>query len=171
MVYRCDIRSECDNEKKLSSSDMTKILSNTSRQLNYKYRNNNCKNKPDGHYMWAAERTSEEMNIHWHLFGIVNGNAIKDTRPILKSINNGVMKQLDTANDKLVHNANGGDAFQYGVGMRIDRNDDDFHEEMNMAVERIAYMAKTESKDHNPKHSRVFSCSRFTKRHSGSVQN
>ena len=65
--------------------------------------------------------------------------------------------KLDTDNDGLVHfsESNG------QKGIMIDRNSDDFEQQKNNAVYAGSYLAKTRSKEHNSKWSRVSSSSRI----------
>ena len=72
---------------------------------------------------------------------------------------NQVKNKLDTDNDGLVHfsESNG------QKGIMIDRNSDDFEQQKNNAVYAGSYLAKTRSKEHNHKGSRVSSSSKLNK--------
>ena len=96
MMARFDIRTEETNEKKLSSRDVTRIMSNAKRNIENKYKKSDKKNKPDIHYQWSMERTEEGKSPHWHVAVFVNGNAIRDTRPIIDEVNRQVKHVLDT---------------------------------------------------------------------------
>lgn len=86
-----------------------------------------------------------------------NGNAIQNGYSIFSELNKQVKNKLDTDNDGLVHfsESNG------QQGIMIDRNSDDFEQQKNNAVYAGSYLAKTKSKEHNPKGSRVSSSSRI----------
>ena len=163
MMARFDIRTEEKNDKKLCSKDITRIMSNTKRNIENRYKKSESKNKPDIHYQWSMERTDEEKSSHWHVALFANGNAIKDTRPIIEEVNRQVKKVLNTKKNGLVHNANSGDDFNHGVGMLLKRDDPDFTRKMNVATQRMAYMAKCQSKESTPKHARMFSASHIPK--------
>ncbi|UIA98821.1 inovirus Gp2 family protein [Desulfovibrio desulfuricans] len=77
-------------------------------------------------------------------------------------LNKQVKNKLDTDNDGLVHfsGSNG------QKGIMIDRNSDDFEQQMNNVVYAGSYLAKTKSEEHNPKGSRGSSSSRLAKSNS-----
>ncbi len=88
-----------------------------------------------------------------------NGNAIQNSYSIYAKLNKQVKNKLGTDNDGLVHfsESNG------KKGIMIDRNSNDFEQQKHNAVYTGSYLAKTRSKEHNPKGSRVSSSSMITK--------
>ena len=155
LAIRLDIHSEQDSDKTLNRRDVTRILENTKRNLNTKFKDS--KNQPDIKTIVTTEQTSPEANPHYHVMAFANGNAIQNGYSIFSELNKQVKNKLDTDNDGLVHfsESNG------EKGIMIDRNSDDFEQQMNNAVHAGSYLAKTRSKEHNPKGSRVSSSSRI----------
>ena len=89
---------------------------------------------------------------------LANGNAIQNGYSIFEEVNKQVKNKLDTDVNGLVHfsDSNG------RQGIMIDRNSDNFEQQKNDVVYAGSYLAKTKSKEHNPKGSRVSSSSRLT---------
>lgn len=160
LCTRVDIHSEKDSDKIITGRDMTRILENTKRNINSKFKES--PNKPDIHAIWTTEKTSEENNPHYHAFFLSNGNAIRNGFTIYETVNNQVKKKLNTEKDGLVHYCES----NKGNGIMIDRNSEDFEQQKNAAVYAASYLAKSRSKEHNPKGSRVSSSSRLTKSNS-----
>ena len=160
LAVRADIHSELDSEKVLTRRDVTRAIENTKRNIDSKFKDS--KNKPDIKFITTTEQTSPEANPHFHVMAFANGNAIQNGYSIFSELNKQVKNKLDTDNDGLVHfsESNG------EKGIMIDRNSDDFEQQMNNAVHAGSYLAKTKSKEHNPKGSRVSSSSRRTKSNS-----
>ena len=159
LAVRADIHSECNSEKVLTRRDITRIVENTKRNINSKFKN--TKNNPDIKVIVTTEQTSLEANPHFHLMALANGNAIQNGYSIFSEFNKQVKNKLGTDNDGLVHfsESNG------QKGIMIDRNADDFEQQKNNAVYAGSYLAKTRAKEHNPKGSRVSSSSRINKTH------
>lgn len=157
LAVRADIHSELDSEKVLTRRDVTRAIENTKRNINSKLKDS--KNKPDIKFITTTEQTSPEANPHFHVMAFANGNAIQNGYSIFSELNKQVKNKLDTNNDGLVHfsESNG------QKGIMIDRNSDDFEQQMNNAVYAGSYLAKTKSKELNPKGSRVSSSSMIKK--------
>lgn len=155
LAIRLDIHSEQDSDKTLNRRDVTRILENTKRNLNTKFKGS--KNKPDIKTIVTTERTSPEANPHYHVMAFANGNAIQNGYSLFEEVNRQVKNKLKTDTDGLVHfsESNG------KKGIMIDRNSEDFEQQKNKAVYAGSYLAKTRSKEHNPKGSRVSSSSRI----------
>lgn len=160
LAVRADVRSEQDSERVLTRRDITRVIENTKRNINSKFKDS--KNKPDIKFITTTEQTSPEANPHYHVMAFANGNAIQNGYSIYAELNNQVKNKLCTDNDGLVH-FSGSNGQQ---GIMIDRNSDDFEQQMNNVVYAGSYLAKTKSKEHNPKGSRVSSSSRRTKSNS-----
>ena len=153
LAVRADIHSEQDSEKVLTRRDVTRAIENTKRNINSRFKDS--KNNPDLKFIVTTEQTSPEANPHYHVMAFANGNAIQNGYSIFSELNKQVKNKLDTDNDGLVHfsESNG------KTGIMINRNSDDFEQQMNNAVHAGSYLAKTRSKEHNPKGSRVSSSS------------
>lgn len=158
LSVRLDIHSERYSDYTLSSEDMTRIIENVKRQTDSRFKNG--KNDPDLHVVWVSERKSSDDNPHYHLNIFVNGNAIQNGYLIKEAFNRAVKKKLDTDNDGLVHfsSSNG------KMGKFIERNSPDVDTQMDYVVYTASYLAKTRSKEHNPKGSRVSSSTRIRKK-------
>lgn len=157
LAERLDIHSEKKSDRVLTRRDITRAIENTKRNINSKFKDS--KNKPDLNVIITTEQTSPEANPHFHVMVLANGNAIQNGYSIYTELNKQVKTRLGTDNDGLVHfsGSNG------KTGIMIDRNSDDFEQQMNNAVHAGSYLAKTRSKEHNPKGSRVSSSSRRKK--------
>ena len=157
LAVRLDIHSEKKSERTLTRRDVTRIIENTKRKINTKFKSS--KNKPDLKVIVATEQTSAESNPHYHAMIFANGNAIQNGYSIYAELNKQVKNKLGADNNGLVHfsESNG------QGGIMIDRNSDDFEQQKNNAVYAGSYLAKTRSKEHNPKGSRVSSSSRIKK--------
>ena len=157
LAVRADIHSELDSEKVLTRRDVTRAIENTKRNINSRFKDS--KNNPDIKFIVTTEQTSPEANPHYHVMAFANGNAIQNGYSIFSELNKQVKNKLGTNNDGLVHfsGSNG------KTGIMIDRNSDDFEQQMNNAVHAGSYLAKTSSKEHNPKGSRVSSSSMITR--------
>ena len=157
LAVRLDIHSERDSERTLTRRDVTRVIENTKRKINTKFKSS--KNKPDLKVIVATEQTSAEANPHYHAMIFANGNAIQNGYSIYSELNNQVKNKLNTDNNGLVHfsESNGQE------GIMIDRNSDDFEQQKNKVVYAGSYLAKTRSKEHNPKWSRVSSSSMIKK--------
>ncbi|UIA98869.1 inovirus Gp2 family protein [Desulfovibrio desulfuricans] len=153
LAVRADIHSEQDSERILTRRDITRVIENTKRNINSRFKDS--KNKPDIKFIVTTEQTYPEANPHYHVMAFANGNAIQNGYSIFTELNKQVKNKLDTDNDGLVHfsGSNG------QKGIMIDRNSDDFEQQMNNVVYAGSYLAKTKSKEHNPKGSRVSSSS------------
>lgn len=160
LAIRLDIHSEQDSDKTLNRRDVTRILENTKRNINTKFKDS--KNQPDIKTIVTTEQTSPEANPHYHVMYLVNGNAIQNGYSIYEEVNKQVKNKLDTDTDGLVHfsESNG------KQGIMIDRNSEDFEQQKNSTVYAGSYLAKARSKEHNPKGSRVSSSSRLGKSNS-----
>lgn len=156
LAIRLDIHSEQDSDKTLNRRDVTRILENTKRNLNTKFKDS--KNQPCIKTIVTTEQTSPEANPHYHVMCLANGNAIQNGYSIFEEVNKQVKNKLDTDVNGLVHfsDSNG------RQGIMIDRNSDNFEQQKNNVVYAGSYLAKTKSKEHNPKGSRVSSSSRLT---------
>ena len=159
LAVRADVRSEQDSERVLTRRDVTRVIENTKRNINSKFKDS--KNNPDIKFIVTTEQTSPEANPHFHVMAFANGNAIQNGYSIYTELNKQVKNKLSTDTDGLVH-FSGSNGQQ---GIMIDRNSDDFEQQMNNAVHAGSYLAKTKTKEHNPKGSRGSSSSRIKKTH------
>jgi len=157
IAVRADIHSECNSEKFLTRRDVTRVIENTKRNINSKFKDS--KNKPDIKFIVTTEQTSPEANPHYHVMAFANGNAIQNGYSVYAELNKQVKNKLGTDNDGLVHfsESNG------QKGIMIDRSSDDFEQQKNSLVYAGSYLAKTRSKEHNPKGLWVSSSSRVKK--------
>lgn len=158
LSVRLDIHSERYSDYALSSEDMTRIIENVTRTL--QSNSKHSKNDPNPHFVWAQERKSPEDNPHYHVNVFVNGNAIQNGYSIKEAFNKAVKKKLNTDTEGLVNfsKSNG------KVGKFIERNSPDVDAQMDDVVYTASYLAKTRSKEHNPKGSRVSSSTRIRKK-------
>lgn len=158
LMVRLDIQPDQDSEHTLSSKDMTRVIENVKRQTDSRFKNR--KNDPDTHVVWVSEKTTPDDKPHYHLAIFVNGNAIQNGYSLKEAFNNEVKKKLKTDKDGLVNfsSSNG------KVGKLIERNSPDFEHQVNDAVHAASYLAKTRSKEYNPKGSRVSSCTRIRRK-------
>ncbi len=161
LAIRLDFHSEQDSDKTLNRRDVTRILENTKRNINTKFKDS--KNQPDIKTIVTTEQTSPEANPHYHVMYLVNGNAIQNGYSIYEEVNKQVKNKLDTDVNGLVNfsDSNG------TQGIMIDRNSENFEQQKNNVVYAGSYLAKTRSKEHNPKGSRVSSSSRIKKNNDG----
>ena len=157
LAIRADVHSELDSEKVLTRRDVTRAIENTKRNINSRFKDS--KNNPDIKFIVTTEQTSPEANPHFHVMAFANGNAIQNGYSIYAELNKQVKNKLHTDNNGLVH-FSGSNGQQ---GIMIDRNSDDFEQQMNNVVYAGSYLAKTKSKRHNPKGSRVSSSSMITR--------
>lgn len=155
LFTRLDIRNEAYSKNQLTRKDMTRIIENSKRAIERKYKNS--PNKPDMNITWTTENDGEKP--HFHLFISVNANAIQNGYAIKDTINQVVKKYLETDNDGLVEYCQSNGKY----GKRIDRNASDFYERMDEAVYMASYLAKTNTKDNKQKGARVSSTSRLPK--------
>ncbi|WP_297895673.1 inovirus-type Gp2 protein [uncultured Desulfovibrio sp.] len=157
LAVRADIHSEQDSKKVLTRRDVTRVIENTKRNINSRFKNS--KNKPDIKFITTTEQTSPEAKPHYHVMALANGNAIQNGYSVYAELNKQVKNKLGTDTDGLVHfsESNG------QKGIMIDRNSHDFEQQKNSVVYAGSYLAKTRSKEHNPKGSGVSSSSRIKK--------
>lgn len=101
LAIRLDIHSEQGSDKILERRDVTRVLENTKRNINTKFKDS--KNKPDIKTIVTTEQTSPEANPHYHVMCLANGNAIQNGYSIFGEINRQVKNKLDTEADGLVH--------------------------------------------------------------------
>ena len=159
LAVRLDLHSEKNSGRTLTRREVTRAIENTKRNINTKFKYS--KNKPDIKFITTTEQTSPEANPHFHVMAFANGNAIQNGYSIYTELNKQVKNKLSTDTDGLVH-FSGSNGQQ---GIMIDRNSDDFEQQMNNAVHAGSYLAKTKTKEHNPKGSRGSSSSRIKKTH------
>ena len=157
LALRADIHSEQDTERVLTRREVTRVIENTKRNINSRFKDS--KNQPDLKFIVTTEQTSLEAKPHFHVMALANGNAIQNGYSVYAELNKQVKNKLGTDNDGLVHfsESNG------QKGIMIDRNADDFEQKKNNTVYAGSYLAKTRTKEHNPKGSRVSSSSRVKK--------
>lgn len=158
LAVRADVRSEQDSERILTRRDVTRVIENTRRNINSRFKDS--KNNPDIKFIVTTEQTSPESNPHFHVMAFANGNAIQNGYSIYAELNKQVKNKLHTDNNGLVH-FSGSNGQQ---GIMIDRNSDDFEQQINNAVYAGSYLAKTSSKKHTPEGSWVSSSSRRKKK-------
>ena len=128
LAIRLDIHSEQDSDKTLNRRDVTRILENTKRNINTKFKDS--KNQPDIKTIVTTEQTSPGANPHYHVMYLVNGNAIQNGYSIYEEVNTQVKNKLETDSDGLVHfsESNG------TQGIMIDRNSEDFELQKNNVI-------------------------------------
>lgn len=155
LCVRIDIVNDTDGYSVLERHHVTRLLEDTKRHLESKQRNN--RNKLDFQHIWTTEKGSEGEYPHYHFLILVNGSAIQNGYSIKETLNNYVMQKQQTEKRGLVHfsESNG------PRGIMIDRNADDFESRMADAVHAGSYLAKTRTKEQNPKGARFSSASRL----------
>lgn len=157
LSIRLDIQNYTNGKKVLISKDITRAIENTIRSFDAKMKA--AKNDPDLKVVWTAEKASEHNNPHFHLNFVANGNAIQNGYSVKETVSKYVKRILNTDGDGLVNFSGSNGA----VGKMIERDSPDFKKQMNDAVYAASYLAKTRSKEFNPKGSRVSSASRIKK--------
>lgn len=154
LVVRLDIRSPQERSVQITRQSMPRIIENTKRILERKYKNS--VNKPDFGFVLTIENEGEiNTNPHCHVLVGVNGNAIQNGYSILSAMEKAVNMHLGEEHSGLVNfsKSNG------KKGIMIDRNSNDFQKKLNDAVYAASYLAKTNSKEGIPKGGRVSSAS------------
>ena len=94
LAVRLDIHSERNSERTLTRRDITRVIENTKRKINTKFKSS--KNKPDLKVIVATEQTSAESNPHYHAMIFANGNAIQNGYSIYAELNKQVKNKLGT---------------------------------------------------------------------------
>lgn len=153
LFIRLDIRNEKDSDNRIMRNDMTRIIENTKRAIESKYKDS--PNKLDMNITWTTENDGDSP--HFHCFIGVNGNAIQNGYSILNAMNHAVQKYLKTDNNGLVEFCESNGKY----GKMVDRNSPDFIKQMEKAVYAGSYLAKTHTKENKPKGARVSSTSRL----------
>lgn len=161
---RLDVRNSADTERPIKRKDMTRIMENTKRGLDRKYKNS--PNKIDFNYVWTTENEGTKKNPHFHLFISVNGNACQNGYSILNAVQEAVKLKLGGEYAGLVEfsRSNG------RQGLMVDRNSENFHKELDEALYAGSYLAKVNTKEGRPKGARVSSASRIERAPSQSVR-
>ena len=148
----------------LDSKDMTRIIESATRTLNSKSK---CgKNSPDVHWVWTTERISPDDKPHFHVNAFVNANAIQNGYSVKEAVNKAVKNILQRANNTPNEEYDGLVNFSGSNGAKgklIERNSPEAKEQIDNVVYAGSYLAKTRTKEFNPKGSRVSSCTRIKK--------
>ena len=148
----------------LNSKNMTRIIESATRTLNSKSK---CgKNSPDVHWVWTTERISPDDKPHFHVNAFVNANAIQNGYSIKEAVNKAVKNILQRANSTPNEEYDGLVNFSGSNGAKgklIERNSPEAKEQIDNVVYAGSYLAKTRTKEFNPKGSRVSSCTRIKK--------
>ena len=148
----------------LDSKDMTRIIESATRNLNSKSKNG--KNDPDVHWVWTTERASPNDKPHFHVNAFVNGNAIHNGYSVKEAVSRAVKNKLQNANSTPNESYDGLVNFSASNGAKgklIERNSPEAEQQIDDVVYAGSYLAKTRTKEFNPKGSRVSSCTRIKK--------
>lgn len=149
----------------LDSKDMTRIIESATRTLNSKSKDG--KNDPDVHWVWTAEKTSPDDKPHFHVNAFVNGNAIKNGYSVKEAVSRAVKNKLQSANNTPNESYDGLVNFSASNGAKgklIERNSPEVEQQIDDVVYAGSYLAKTRTKEFNPKGSRVSSCTRIPRK-------
>lgn len=154
---RLDIRNPVGTKRIIQRENMTRILENGKRNIERRYKDK--PNKPDFKVVWTTENESNEKNPHYHLQINVNGNAVQNGYAIKEEVEKAVNTYFGNEYPGLVEfcKSNG----KYGI--MIDKNTDEFQENLEKAVYINSYLAKTRSKEVRPKGARISSASKLRK--------
>lgn len=155
LFVRIDITNARDAKLNMERKHITRILENTKRTLERKFKNS--PNKLDLQYVWTTEQTPEAPHPHYHLFVGVNGNAMQNGHSIMAAMQPHVQKVQQTNKCGLVHISKEKDH----CGVMCDRNKEDYESQKAKAFESGKYLAKLYSKELNPKWARFSSASRL----------
>lgn len=152
LFVRLDVRNSMECLRNLSRKDITRSIENVKRSIDRRYKG---PNRPDIKVVWTTE--NEDTNPHFHMFFGVNGNAIQNGYRLLHEVNEEIKKRTGSENDGLVEfcKSNG------KMGIMVNRNSENLHEEIEKAVYAASYLAKTRSKEDRQKGARVSSASRL----------
>lgn len=148
----------------LNSKNMTRIIESATRTLNSKSKDG--KNDPDVHWIWTAEKTSPDDKPHFHVNAFVNANAIQNGYSVKEAVNKAVKNILQRANNTPNEEYDGLVNFSGSNGAKgklIERNSPEAKDQIDNVVYAGSYLAKTRTKEFNPKGSRVSSCTRIKK--------
>lgn len=149
----------------LNSKDMTRIIESATRTLNSKSKDG--KNDPDAHWVWTAERVSPDDKPHFHVNAFVNGNAIQNGYSVKEAVSRAVKNKLQNANNTPNESYEGLVNFSGSNGAKgklIERNSPEVEQQIDDVVYAGSYLAKTRTKEFNPKGSRVSSCTRIPRK-------
>lgn len=149
----------------LDSKDMTRIIESATRTLNSKSKEG--KNDPDVHWVWTTERTSPNDKPHFHVNAFVNGNAIQNGYSVKEAVSRAVKNKLQNANNTPNESYDGLVNFSGSNGAKgklIERNSPEVEQQIDDVVYAGSYLAKTRTKEFNPKGSRVSSCTRISRK-------
>ena len=145
LVTRIDIRKPQDKIIENANRKSTRIKESTQREIQRALKNSS--HHPDVKIIATSEQMAQDRQTHEHLYILANGNAIQDGRRFYHSLSKHTKRIFDTDNDGLVHfSESNGDK-----GIMIDRNKDDFQEQLENAIYAGSYLAKTKGKDLLPK--------------------
>lgn len=155
LCVRLDITNDLEGRSPVGCCHVTRIMENLMRQLESKYRDG--KNRVDLKYVWTTEQEHGAPHPHYHLFILVNGNAMQNGYTVMRVINRYVMRLQQTAKEGLVNfsKSNG------KMGIMINRNAPDFEQRKEDAIYAGSYLAKTRTKECRPKGARFSSASRL----------
>jgi hypothetical protein len=106
------------------------------------------KHPTDPIIMLVKEKTSEERNFHVHGIALVNGQARRDGYYLQQQLSHCWNTVLGTPDNSGLLN----DSRQYGPScIIIDKNKPDFEQKKQQAYQQAKYLAKTKTKELNPK--------------------
>ncbi len=145
LVTRIDIRKPQDKEIENPNYKSTRIKESFKKEMKRKFKGS--RNNPDITIISTTEKNDEDKQTHEHLYILANGNAIQNGWRFQDSLNRHTKRIFDTENDGLVHFSESNDK----TGIVIDRNKEDFQEQLNKAIYAGSYLAKTKGKDLLPK--------------------
>jgi hypothetical protein len=104
---------------------------------------------PDPQTLIVREQTDTDHHPHYHYIALVKGRAYKNGHYIHETTNRAwnTTIGLDSRTRGYVNNS-----CQYGPDYyMLDRNQPDFDNQQQEALRQAEYLAKTKSKEHNPK--------------------
>lgn len=145
LVSRIDIHKPQDKIIENPNRKCTRIKESFKKEMNRVFKDS--PHNPDVNIISTSERNDSGRQTHEHLYIIANGNAIQNAWRFQDSLNRHTKRIFDSDKDGLVHfcESNG------DKGIMIDRNDDDFQEQLDKAIYAGSYLAKTKGKDLLPK--------------------
>ena len=154
LVARLDIHKPQDKIIENPNRKSTRIKESFKKEMDRKFKDSS--HNPDIKIISTTENMDSERQTHEHLYILANGNAIQNAWRFQNSLNRHTKRIFDSDNDGLVHFCESSGE----KGIMIDRDKDNFEEQLDKAIYAGSYLAKTKGKDLLPKGSHKVSSSR-----------
>lgn len=145
LAARIDIHKPQDKFIENSNRRLTRVKESFTKEINRKFKDS--PHKPDIRIISCSEKNYTERETHEHLYILANGNAIHNAWRFHESLDKHTKRIYETENGGLVHFCESSGK----KGILIDRNKDDFKEQLDKAIYAGSYLAKTKGKDLLPK--------------------